>query len=92
MSLNKIMTKKDQDNLARLYMESTYPRFSNGETFDDDVYTQIRDIVYNMKGDSMQDVIDTISQQLDIRVQNLDSKLIEIFTKLYNQVNNQQDY
>jgi hypothetical protein len=34
MSLNKIMTKKDQDNLARLYMESLNPN-SQIENWDD---------------------------------------------------------
>ena len=81
------MKQTDRDAIAELYVENTYPRTSNGDTFDDNVYTNIRNIVYGMEGNSMQDVVDAISKKLDIRIQNLDSKLQDIFIKLYNKVN-----
>jgi len=81
------MNKKDQEAIANLYMESSYPSAPNGSTFDDNTYTDMRKIVYGMEGSHIQEVIDAISQQLDIRIENLSPELQSVFLKLYKLVN-----
>lgn len=88
--------------LAELYMESRYPFVSpesetggwpgnpRGKTFEDKYpYTAMRELVYNMKGAPIQEVVDAISDKFDVRIVNLNPELQDIFMKLYNQVNEQ---
>jgi len=87
--------KKDQEAIAKLvmemnkpYNEGSYPREPSGDTFDDALYRQISDLVYKMKGKSVDDVKQQISDQLDVRLDNMyGSKLEQIFYKLYDSVN-----
>ena len=48
----------------------------------------MRKLVYDMVGSSMQEVIKAISEKFDVRIENLDPELQNIFMKLYNQANN----
>ena len=84
--------KKDQEAIAKLvtemYNEGSYPREPSGDTFDDALYRKISDIVYNMKGKSVDDVKQQISDQLDVRLDNMyGTNLEKIFYKLYDGVN-----
>jgi len=87
--------------LADIYMESRYPFVApasetggypgnpQGKTCEDQyLYTAMRKLVYDMQGASMQEVIDAISEIFDVRIENLDPELQDIFMKLYNQANN----
>lgn len=87
--------------LADIYMESRYPFAApasetggwpgnpHGKTFEDQyLYTAMRDLVYKMRGASMQEVIKAISEKFDVRIENLDPELQNIFMKLYKQANN----
>ena len=86
------LKKKDQDAIAMILTEmhndGPWPRNPSGHTFDDASYRKIADIVYYMEGQSLQDVKQQISDQLDVRLDNMyGSNLEQIFFKLYDRVN-----
>lgn len=86
------MTNKDQEAIAKLYLEQYMGnRIYSDEretTLDDNLYREISDIIYSMSGSTLQEVVDAISTQLDIRVQNLSNDTQKIIIDLYNRVNN----
>lgn len=88
------MTTKDRENISKLYLETFTGTHIYGDpnhkTLDQNLYTQIRSIVTNLKGQPLQTVVDAISTELDIRVQNLDADAQEVILKLYKSVNSIQ--
>ena len=80
--------KKDQEAIAKLVMEmNKYYPDPNAEYFDDAYYHKIYDIVYKMKGQPLEDVLQQISDQLNIRVKNFNDHLVTAFWKIYDPVN-----
>lgn len=86
------MKTRDIENLAKLYLET----FTGNNLYDDPaektldqtLYTQMRDIVVELKGQPMQTVVNAISKRLDVRIQNLSGDAQNVFIKLYRSVNN----
>lgn len=80
-----------KENGGRLnsFNEGTWPSDSGDDNFfDDAIYNKIRDIVYKMQGKSFEDVKQQISDQLDIRLDNmLGSNRLKTVIKLYDSVN-----
>ena len=87
------MNIKEQRAIANLYVESVggWPRNVNATTFDDDLYTNIRDLMSDMKGYSLQEVVDELSNKLDVRYQNLDKSLQDRIIELYKRLNPYND-
>ena len=84
------MKQIDRDNMAKIYSESAgqWPRDPGGEHFDDPLYSKISEIVYQLKGASWDEIKEALSQQLDVRLDNMyGSNLEKIVHTLYQRVN-----
>lgn len=66
---------------------SGWPSQPEATTFNDEVYKNIMGVMSELKGRPLQDVIEALSEELDIRVQNLDPALQKRIKALYDRIN-----
>ena len=87
------MNTRERNVIANLYVESVggWPRNASATTFDDNLYSNIRDLMSDMQGYSFQEVVDELSNKLDVRFQNLDKSLQDRIIELYKRLNPHND-
>ena len=88
------LSKKDQVMLAEAYKDvyvensTEWPRNPSGTTFEAGYWNKISDLIHDMKGSTWQEVKQAISDQLDIRLDNMSGSPLEArIAVVYDRIN-----
>lgn len=88
------LPKKDLTMLAEAYSDiytenkTEWPRNPSGTTFESDNWNEIADLIYDMKGSTWQEVKQAISDQLDVRLDNMYGSPLEAHVAVvYDRIN-----